>query len=58
MCVLMSLASTATAAICTVPGTHPDIQMAVDDTTCDTIELGPLVFHENVTTTRSIDFIG
>lgn len=58
MCVLMSLASTATAAICTVPGTHPDIQTAVDDTTCDAIELGPLVFHENVTTTRSIDFIG
>jgi len=46
------------AATCTVPGTHATIQAAVDDLTCDTIEVDPGIYNESVTIARALTLVG
>src|SRR3954453_18964088 len=56
---LVSLGSTAAqAAICTVPGTHATIQAAATDPSCNTINVAPGVYNENVTVTHSCEING
>lgn len=40
--------TTANAATCNVPGDHPTIQSAASDATCNTINVAPGVYNENV----------
>jgi hypothetical protein len=46
------------AATCSVPGDHPTIQSAATDPTCDTINVAPGVYNENVTVTHSCEING
>ena len=46
------------AAPCTVPGSHPTIQAAVDDPTCDPINVGSGTFHEDLFIDRSVRVVG
>jgi hypothetical protein len=46
------------AAPCSVPSDHLTIQSAVDDPTCDIINVGPGVYNENVLVTRSCEING
>lgn len=39
---------------CTVPGTHPTIQEAIDDLSCNDIELGGQSFTENISINRTL----
>jgi hypothetical protein len=48
----------AQATVCSVPGDHPTIQSAATDPTCDTINVGPGVYNENVTVTHSCEING
>jgi hypothetical protein len=48
----------ALAATCTVPGSHPTIQAAVNDGSCSTINVGPGVYPENVMIPRSLTLNG
>jgi hypothetical protein len=52
------LQSMAQANTCTVPGDHATIQLAVDDPTCDTINVSPGLYNENVTINRSLTLNG
>ena len=48
-------AGIARAATCSVPSLgYPTIQAAVDDSTCDTINVAPGVYPENVTIARAV----
>jgi hypothetical protein len=49
---------TAQAATCTVPGTYPSIQAAVNDATCSTINVLPGAYVENVIINRSLTLNG
>ena len=56
---LLISGSAAFAATCTVPSaSYPTIQSAVDDPVCDTINVGPGVYTENVTISRSLTLNG
>lgn len=56
---LVTISATAAhAATCTVPGTHATIQAAVDDLTCDTIEVDPGTYNESVTIARALTLVG
>jgi hypothetical protein len=44
--------------VCTVPGDYATIQAAVNDPGCLTINVGPGVYNENVTITRSLTLNG
>ena len=46
------------AGACTVPGTHPTIQAAVDDPTCDPINVAPGTYAENLDIDRSVTIAG
>jgi len=55
---LLTVAGNAFAAPCTVPGSYPTIQQAVNDTTCDPIKVAPGTYNENVTILRSVTING
>jgi len=55
-CWLPSLA--ARGAVCTVPGTHPTIQLAVDDPSCGSIDLADQTFEESVLIRRGLNLVG
>jgi hypothetical protein len=56
---MLFLSSPAAAATCIVPTlTHPTIQSAVNDPTCDPIEVLPGVYNEDVTINRSVTLNG
>lgn len=46
------------AATCTVPGSHASIQTAVNDVTCDPIQLAARGYFESPLVTRSLSLIG
>ncbi len=46
------------AVTCTVPGSHPTIQAAVDDPTCTQIDLADQTYTESVRLPRSLDVVG
>ena len=48
----------AEAATCTVPGTYPTIQMAVNDSSCDPINVAAGAYAENVTISRTLTLNG
>lgn len=49
----------ALAAICSVPSvTYPTIQAAVDDTVCDTINVAPGLYAENISIGRTLTLLG
>src|SRR5262249_6613757 len=50
--------TTAAAANCKAPGTHPTIQAAVNDTNCSDIQLLGTTYNENVTIARSVTIHG
>ena len=56
--VLAISGGTAWAAPCTVPGTHPTIQAAVNDVGCDPINVAPGNYPENVVIPRSLTLNG
>src|SRR5688572_22770565 len=56
--VLAISSGTAWAAPCTVPGTHPTIQAAVNDVACDPIDVAPGNYPENVVIPRSLTLNG
>jgi hypothetical protein len=49
---------TAQAAACTVPGNHATIQAAVNDPSCDPINVAPGAYPENVTIPRTLTLNG
>jgi hypothetical protein len=51
-------ASSVSAAVCTVPGTHPTIQSAASDPSCMTINVAPGAYTESVTVTHSCEING
>ncbi len=55
---LVASAGTVAAVACTVPGTHATIQAAVADPTCDTIDVAPATYVENVTIARPLTLNG
>lgn len=48
------LTPTTYALTCTVPGDHATIQAAVNDFSCDSVEVGAGTFNENISITRAI----
>ena len=59
--VLMTFGGTKTKAalaICTVPGSHPTIQSAVNDLTCSTINVAAGTYNEQVQITRTLTLRG
>jgi hypothetical protein len=56
---LVGWATSAKAVTCSVPsGTYATIQSAVDDPTCDTIEVDPGTYNESVMVARPVTFVG
>jgi hypothetical protein len=55
---LLTIGGNVFAAPCTVPGSYPTIQQAVNDVTCDPINVGPGAYNENVTVARSVTIYG
>src|SRR5437588_7408199 len=55
---VLGLANTVSAATCSVPGDHATIQLAVDDPTCDTIEVDPGTYNESVTIGTPLTLVG
>lgn len=50
--------SKAALAVCTVPGTHPTIQDAVNDVTCATINVAPGTYNESVNISHTVTING
>ncbi|MEY2578710.1 MAG: hypothetical protein QOI49_1534 [Verrucomicrobiota bacterium] len=55
---LLTIGGNVFAGPCTVPGSYPTIQQAVNDVTCDPIYVGPGAYNENVTVARSVTIYG
>ena len=59
LAVVLAIGSDTTwAAPCTVPGSHPTIQAAVNDVSCDPITVAPGSYPENVVIPRSLTLNG
>jgi hypothetical protein len=58
--ILLAAGAAAThAATCSVPSsTYPTIQTAVDDSACNTVEVAPGIYSENVSITRAVTLSG
>lgn len=54
----LGFASVGAAGNCTVPGTHPTIQAAIDDPGCATIDLLPQTYFEHLEIDRSLTLAG
>ena len=56
---LLLVGAAAVAAVtCNVPGSHATIQAAVDDPSCDTIQVAPGAYPENVVVDRTVEILG
>jgi hypothetical protein len=55
---LLTIVGSALAGPCSVPGGYPTIQSAVNDVTCDPINVAPGTYNENVTILRSVTING
>lgn len=51
-------ATPAHAGTCSVPGTHPTIQEAIDDPSCSTIDLQAVIYDESIQISRSVSIDG
>ncbi len=52
------ISSQAMAGVCTVPGTHPTIQAAVSDPTCDPINVAAGTYNGNIVINRALTLMG